>query len=124
MDKHNHVTTFYCTHMSIISELSLFIYCYKYMSLSITNFHFHFCMVVNLSINCIKCSSVSNMLILTYFGLAPNCLPLLVKILCPRRKLSQSSISPSHFNQAKAARNYKRLYEFISRNENLLAHMH
>ncbi|KAK6249572.1 hypothetical protein SCA6_003577 [Theobroma cacao] len=37
-------------------------------------------------------------------GLTPKCLPPLVKIFLPRRKLSQSSISPSHFTHAKAAK--------------------
>ncbi|KAJ0819873.1 hypothetical protein HanPSC8_Chr16g0701091 [Helianthus annuus] len=44
------------------------------------------------------------MLTLTYFMLAPKCFPPLVKILCFLRNPSQSSTSPSHFNQANAAK--------------------
>ena len=93
---------------NIIYELSPFI-CYACIYIWYTkgvNFHSSSCMADSLSMNCIKVSSVSNMLILTYFGLAPNCLPLRVIILCPLRKVSQSSTSPSHFNHTKAASRY------------------
>lgn len=48
------------------------------------------------------------MLILTYSELTPKCFPPLVKILCSRRKLSQSSIPASHFNHANAIREIER----------------
>lgn len=54
--------------------------------------------------NKLKLMSLSSMLMRTYFGLTPKCLPPLVKILCPFRKLSQSSTaSSSHLSHAKAA---------------------
>lgn len=57
----------------------------------------------NLFTKRLKVRSRSNMLILTYEGPTPKYLPLLVQILCPLKKVSQSSIPSSHFSHAKAA---------------------
>jgi hypothetical protein len=55
----------------------------------------------NLSKKRLKASGGLNMLILTYFGLAPNRSPLLAIILCSLKRLSQS-ISSLLCNHAKA----------------------
>ena len=51
-----------------------------------------------------KVSSRSSILARTYLELAPKCFPPLVRILKPRRKLSQSSTPFRHPSHAKAAR--------------------
>ena len=58
--------------------------------------------------NKLKVASLSTMLIRTYLGLTPNLLPPRVDMLCPLKKLSQSSTeSSSHFSHAKAAKNFQ-----------------
>lgn len=72
-------------------------------------------MAESLSRKWLKFSSVSNMLILTYFGLTPKCFPLLVKMLCARRKLSQSSTFPSHFNHTKAVKSNVQIHNVLKK---------
>lgn len=59
------------------------------------------CMVARRSMNTLKASSVSTMLILTTFLSAPNLVPLRVMILCSRKKPSRSS-TPSFSQRSHA----------------------
>jgi len=101
----------FCVSLSSIQKTNTSKY-YTYITQQETPPIYHDCMAESLSRNWLKFSSVSNMLILTYFGLTPKCIPLLVKMLYPRRKLSQSSTFPSHFNHTKAVK-----YVYKKRNE-------